>query len=94
VTEVKEDYTSTASAAGTGAITIGNITFDEAPGTAAAKNKVVSTDFQVAYKNDKTGTIPTGILLSVAGPAVVGAVTLGGISYLLLKNKKRDDEEE
>lgn len=94
VTEDKEDYTSTASAAGTGAITIGNITFDEAPGTAAAKNKVVSTDFQVAYKNDKTGTIPTGILLSVAGPAVVGAVTLGGISYLLLKNKKRDDEEE
>lgn len=48
----------------------------------------------VDFTNTRTGTIPTGILLSVAAPAAVGVVVIGGIAYLLIKNKRREAEEE
>ena len=51
-------------------------------------------DVYTGYTNTKTGLLPTGILLSVAGPAVVGALALLGIAVLLLIGKRRKAEEE
>lgn len=67
---------------------------------ATAENYVTVSDTKLkkdayeTFTNDKTGTIPTGILLSVAAPAGVGAVVIGGIAYLIVKNKRREAEEE
>ena len=67
---------------------------------ATANNYVTVSDSKLkkdayeTFTNEKTGTIPTGILLSVAAPAGVGAVVIGGIAYLLIKNKRRENEEE
>ena len=67
---------------------------------ATADNYVTVSDTKLkndayeTFTNDKTGTIPTGILLSVAAPAGVGIVVIGGIAYLLIKNKRREAEEE
>ena len=54
----------------------------------------ITGDVYTGYTNDRSGTIPTGILLSIAAPAVVGVIVIGGIAYLLIKNKRRKAEEE
>ena len=70
----------------------GNITSDTA--TATITDTKIEDDVDAAFTNTRKGTIPTGILLSVAAPAGVGAVVIGGIAYLLVKNKRRRAEEE
>lgn len=70
----------------------GNITSDTA--TATITDTKIEDDVEAAFTNTRKGTIPTGILLSVAAPAGVGAVVIGGIAYLLIKNKRRENEEE
>jgi len=61
-------------------------------------NKVFDTelteDTTVAFTNDRQGAIPTGVILSVAGPVAIGVAVLGGIVFLVIRNKKRDAEEE
>ena len=97
ITEAPEDYTPSAVAtAGTDKNT-GDAT---AEGSAITlTNNAMSDDYIkgnaiVDFTNTRTGTIPTGILLSVAAPAAVGVVVIGGIAYLLIKNKRREAEEE
>ena len=70
----------------------GNITSDTA--TATITDTKIEDDVDAAFTNTRKGTIPTGILLSVAAPAGVGVVVIGGIAYLLIKNKRREAEEE
>ena len=70
----------------------GNITSDTA--TATITDTKIEDDVDAAFTNTRKGTIPTGILLSVAAPAAVGIVVIGGIAYLLIKNKRREAEEE
>ena len=70
----------------------GNITSDNA--TATITDTKIEDDVDAAFTNTRKGTIPTGILLSVAAPAGVGIVVIGGIAYLLIKNKRRKAEEE
>ena len=62
--------------------------------TATITDTKILGDVKAAFTNTREGTIPTGILLSVAAPAGVGAVVIGGIAYLLVKNKRRRAEEE
>ena len=61
-------------------------------------NKVFDTelteDTTVAFTNDRQGTIPTGVILSVAAPVAIGVAVLGGIVFLFIRNKKRDAEQE
>lgn len=97
ITEAPEDYTPSAVAtAGTDKNT-GDATAD---GSAiqlinnAMSDNYIKGDAVIDFTNTRTGTIPTGILLSVAAPAGVGAVVIGGIAYLLIKNKRRENEEE
>jgi hypothetical protein len=35
-----------------------------------------------AYTNNKEGTIPTGVILSVAGPAVIGIIVVGALVFV------------
>lgn len=92
ITEAVEDYSASAAitgdadAAANASIATNGIVADSTTG--------ITADTVVAYTNNRAGTIPTGVLLSVAAPAGVGTVMLGGIAYLLLKNKRRRDEEE
>ena len=62
--------------------------------TATITDTKILGDVKAAFTNNREGTIPTGILLSVAAPAGVGIVVIGGIAYLLIKNKRREAEEE
>lgn len=94
VTEAAEEYTSKAAPEikeedTVKGFTIGSKTFkDVTTGT------IDSADVLTGFSNEKTGTVPTGVLLSVAAPAVVGIIVIGGIAFLILKNKRREAEEE
>ena len=92
IEETPEDYV--ASAKVTGDTTRDSDSSD----VAFAENKVYDTeltaDTTVAYTNNRSGAIPTGIILSVAAPVAIGVAVLGGIVFLVIKNKKRDPEEE
>ena len=95
ITENAEDYTSKEGIAQN----VSSLNWDgeegfDALSDAVTNNTGITTDVYTGFTNDRSGTIPTGILLSVAAPATVGIVAVGGIAYLLLKNKRREDEEE
>lgn len=92
ITEVEEDYKSTS---GTDKV------WQEADGEELAKTysdsttgTIENTDIHTGYTNNRTGAIPTGVILSVAAPVVIGLAVLGGIIFLVIRNKKRDAEEE
>ena len=55
---------------------------------------VAGVDIYTGFTNTRQGTIPTGVILSVAAPVVIGLAVLGGIIFLVIRNKKRDAEEE
>ncbi len=54
----------------------------------------IENDTTAAFTNDRSGTIPTGVILSVAAPVVIGLAVLGGIVFLVIRNKKRENEDE
>ena len=45
------------------------------------------------FTNTKDGTIPTGVILSIAAPAVVGIAVIGGLIVINAKKKKEDTED-
>ena len=51
-------------------------------------------DTNAKFTNTREGTIPTGVILSIAAPAAVGAAAIGGIAFILIRNKRRKSEEE
>ena len=96
ITEYPEDYTASAT-----------ITGDTKTGDAEGEGTVITLDSNYAmsddcikddavidFTNDRSGTIPAGVLLAIAAPAAVGIAAIGGITYLLIKNKRRKAEEE
>ena len=60
----------------------------------AVSGIVESADIYTGFTNTREGVIPTGVILSVAAPVVIGLAVLGGIVFLFIRNKKRDAEEE
>lgn len=62
--------------------------------TATITDTKVEKDVDVQFTNTRKGTIPTGVILSVAAPATIGIAVVGGIIYLVAKRKKDEDDEE
>lgn len=58
-----------------------------------AVSGTMDSDKYTGFTNDRSGTVPTGILLSIAAPAIIGILTLGGIIFLLVHGKKRESED-
>ena len=75
-------------------------TRDAAPTTTVASgtsNVVKESNFTenttVAYTNEKTGAIPTGVILSVAGLLVVGVVAIIGFVFFGVHSRRRYEED-
>lgn len=86
IEEVPEDYVQTS---GTNKTAYTGKTYDDLPyGTIADMN------IYTGFTNDRTGAIPTGVLLSVAAPAGIGICVLAGIIFLAIKRSKKDDDDE
>ena len=88
VTEAKEEYTQTPTDA-ENTITAGDFTLN-----GAQSGTINDADVRTGFINTKQGTIPTGVLLSVAAPACIGVIVLGGIIFLLVRGRKRRTEED
>lgn len=86
VTETAEDYKAT------------YVTTDSKDTTAnklhlASNSSGIEQDVEIYFTNNRTGTIPTGVILSIAAPAVVGIAVVGGLITLTIKRKREDNEE-
>lgn len=62
---------------------------NEAP---EVKDTAIKADTTVAYTNDKSGAIPTGVFMTVGGSAAV--TLLAGTGIVLHMNKKKKEDEE
>ena len=58
--------------------------------TKAVTDKAVTKDTTVAYTNDKSGAVPTGIIMPIAGATTIMLIGGAGVGYFILKNKKRE----
>ena len=108
VTESQEDYTAALVLTGdttngvdatTGTdidntLTVDNTGTDDANWTAGYTDTALQKDTNAKFTNTREGTIPTGVILSIAAPAAVGAAAIGGIAFILIRNKRRKSEEE
>ena len=88
VAEAAEEYTSEAANEDGKKFTLGTIEFKD-----AASGTIGTADVATGYTNTKNGTIPTGVILSIAGPAVVGLAVIGGLIFMIIKRKKEDSED-
>lgn len=96
VTEDEEDYTKT-----TGIVQkLSTLDWNGESGNDALADAVSGTiadaDIHTGYTNDRSGTIPTGILSTVAGSLGIVALGIAGVAggAVYLKKKKSEDEEE
>ena len=108
ITEFREDYTGSVTMedsttefdADTAAPASGTANNPNGIDTSVSKNTYAYTDTSLegnayaTFTNSRIGAIPTGVLLSVAAPAGIGAAVLGGIIFLAVKRSKKDDEDE
>lgn len=60
----------------------------------ASNHTGVEKDIKVDFTNTRAGAIPTGVILAVAAPVTVGVIVLAAIILLVIKNKRRETEEE
>jgi hypothetical protein len=56
-------------------------------------DKSLDADTTAVFTNTRNGAIPTGVILSIAAPAAVGAGLVGTLIVLSVKKKKHEDEE-
>lgn len=56
----------------------------------AVTDAAVTADTTVAYTNEKSGTVPTGIIMPIAGATSIMLIGGAGVGYFILKNKKRE----
>ena len=75
-------------------LTVVDNTDNNANWTAGYTDTALQKDTNAKFTNTREGTIPTGVILSIAAPAAVGAAAIGGIAFILIRNKRRKSEEE
>ena len=88
VTENAEDYKSTANTENAPVVAIKTDTT-----SADTAGTIASTDLTTGYLNTRDGVIPTGVLMTVAPFAAVTLLGGVGVVTLVMKKKKREDEE-
>ena len=106
ITESQEDYTAALVLTGdtkngddsNGADIDNTLTVDttkdnNANWTAGYTDTALQKDTNAKFTNTREGTIPTGVIISIAAPAAVGAAAIGGIAFILIRNKRRKSEE-
>lgn len=86
ITEAQEDYAPTAAITGDTVGTTNN--------NSSVSDTGLNSDTTVAFTNNRNGVIPTGVLVSVAPIAIIGIAVIGGIVFLMIKNKRREAEED
>lgn len=86
ITEAQEDYAPTAAITGD---TVGTTNSNS-----SVSDTGLNSDTTVAFTNNRNGVIPTGVLVSVAPIAIIGIAVIGGIVFLMIKNKRREAEED
>lgn len=97
ITEVNEDYKPAIQI--TGDTQTGDSANDSgaAIDTEGEKNTYTDTylkyDTTAAFTNDRTGTVPTGVILSIAAPCVIGVAVISGLVIMNIKKKKDESEE-
>lgn len=74
-------------------INVSNVV-DDPENTAKIVDTKITNDVYATFTNTRKGVIPTGILISVAPAAIVGICVIGGIVFLIAKNKRRESEED
>ena len=92
ITEDAEDYKSIAAGVTDYNAPVKTVSTDDTKatiGAVAGSNKTVKTSFL----NERSGIIPTGVLLSVGPWVLLGAVLLGGVIFFAVRSKKKYDEE-
>ena len=87
ITDGKEDYTAAYVTTDDRDVTVEKL-------DVAANSDGISKDVVVDFTNTRDGILPTGVILAAAGPAILAAVVLGGMIILIVKNRKREAEEE
>ena len=58
----------------------------------AVTDAAVTADTTVAYTNDKSGAVPTGLIMSIGGPAAIAL--LGGVGLVTINARKKKEDEE
>ena len=89
ITENAEDYKSIAAGVAGYTDQVKTDSTKATIGAVAGSNKTVKTSFL----NERSGIIPTGVLLSVGPWVLLGAVLLGGVIFFAVRSKKKYDEE-
>ena len=91
IEEVPEDYTPEIDVSGdTKNVDDGDI--DEVD-AATVSDALLEEDTVVAFTNTKGGTIPTGVLTTVAASVGIVAIGLAGIIFGTVNNRKKSEEE-
>ena len=83
VTEVPEDYEPSYSLDGAAS----------ADGAVANHSTALAADSSAAFTNTRSGAIPTGVMMSVAGGAALVAAGLGG-AFVFASKKNKEEEED
>lgn len=86
LTEDAEDYASSATI--TAANGKGGVAYSD-----PATGSNVAADIKTGFTNDRTGIIPTGVLLTIA-PFAIGLLLFGALAVFLIARKKRRTEDE
>lgn len=87
IKDVKEDYAASYTTNDMDDTTVSKLDF-------ASDRSGIDQDVSVGFVNTRNGIIPTGVILTVAPFAVIGAALIAGIVFLIVKNRKRRSEEE
>ena len=86
----EEGYTATAASSTDNdtQFSISDVNFDD-----DTTGTIDDADLATGFTNTRSGTIPTGVFLSVAGPAIIGIAAAGGLVFFTMKRKKEDAED-
>lgn len=85
ITEVKKDY-----AVGTLLEQTGKA---DVIGASDSVSSTLDVNSIVTFTNNKAGTIPTGVILSVAPWAIAGVIILAGVIFFAIRSRRKFEEE-